>query len=406
MQIVAYILSCPDREKLRDQTLANLAATDWGEPAIVEIDRTNYERRQERQTETALRLLQHAVKDGPEFFLFLEDDLAFNRYIRHNLEHWYPMRHAPDSGHFFSSLYNPRVRALGHDDALAFFVADSNSVYGSQAFVLSAATGRYIVDNWETLIGMQDIKMSRLAARVTPIYYHQPSLVQHIGVESAWGGPYHRAVDYHEDWRAEQSNHRVSSTIIVAEMRKVEGWLDDAEAKLLIDTVVAVTRSRAPCSIVEVGTYCGKSTVVLGLTLRHLGMYDSRVSTVDPHDGVVTMIGGGTSSNGATFERFQRNVNAAGVTSFINPIIARSTEVLWNEEIDLLFVDGLHDYAHVSQDFWHFAPWVKAGGSVAFHDCAPHFPGVKKLVSELIQSGEYEQTAGARSLAVLKKRPQ
>ena len=227
MQIVAYMLSCPARESLRNQTLANLSATDWGEPAIVEIDQTTHVRLQERQSETALRLLERAVQDGAEFFLFLEDDLDFNLFLRQNLQHWYPLQHVSPGGHFFASLYNPGVRQLERDDALAFFVADPNSVYGSQSFVLSAATGRHIVDNWETLIGMQDIKMSRLAARITPIYYHQPSLVQHVGIESAWGGPYHQSLDYRQDWKAVKSGHRVSSAAIVAEMRKVEGWLDD-----------------------------------------------------------------------------------------------------------------------------------------------------------------------------------
>jgi len=29
-----------------------------------------------------------------------------------------------------------------------------------------------------------------------PIYYHTPSLVQHVGIESAWGGHFHWAPDY------------------------------------------------------------------------------------------------------------------------------------------------------------------------------------------------------------------
>jgi hypothetical protein len=67
MNISAYILSCPDRLKMREQTLLNLAATDWHEEAWVEVDSTSCERRQERQEMTARRVLEKAVADGPDF---------------------------------------------------------------------------------------------------------------------------------------------------------------------------------------------------------------------------------------------------------------------------------------------------------------------------------------------------
>jgi hypothetical protein len=51
---------------------------------------------------------------------------------------------------------------------------------------------------------MQDIKMSRLAARLGPIYYHLPSLVQHVGVKSTWtdDSRFHDTKSFDRDWRA------------------------------------------------------------------------------------------------------------------------------------------------------------------------------------------------------------
>jgi predicted O-methyltransferase YrrM len=40
--------------------------------------------------------------------------------------------------------------------------------------------------------------------------------------------------------------------------------------------------------------------------------------------------------------------------------------------IDLLFIDGDHSYDGVSQDFETYAPLVRSGGIVAFHDILPH----------------------------------
>jgi predicted O-methyltransferase YrrM len=404
MQIAAYMLSCPAREAIRGQTLANLAATDWGEPAIVEIDQTTHERRQQRQTETAFRLLQRAVGDGLDFFLFLEDDLDFNRNLRRNLQQWYPLTQITPGDHFFASLYNPNVRALDRDDAKSFFIADPDSVYGSQAFLLSAATARHVVEKWESHIGMQDIKMSRLAAQVTSIYYHRPSLAQHTGQDSAWGGPYHQAPDFQREWTNCVAPRGVSHPIILNQMGKVEGWLDDREARLLADTVAGLSPATAPHCIVEIGSYCGKSTVVLGLALKQTGMEESRIFAIDRHDGRISTIGDGIACTAPTLDKFRRNIRSAGIASLVETVTAEPVEVAWSRAIDLLLVDGFHDYDHVSQDFRHFSPCIRPSGYVAFHDCAPHFPGVKRFVEETVRSGEYRMIATANSLAILEKR--
>jgi hypothetical protein len=99
-------------------------------------------------------------------------------------------------------LYDPNIRRLKCVREHSFFVADPDAVYGSQALVLSHATVRFVVERWEEVEGMQDIRMSRLASRLGPIHYHLPSLVQHTGVESAWGGPFHATIEFDDRWRA------------------------------------------------------------------------------------------------------------------------------------------------------------------------------------------------------------
>lgn len=203
LEIVAYMISCRQRAALREQTLANLRRTDWGAEAVVQLDDAAGSTGQERQTLTALHALQRVVADEVDVALFLEDDLDFNRHLRHNLEHWEPLRRLEVDAPFFGSLYNPNIRVLHRQIDEAFFVADSEAVYGSQAFLLSARTARYVVENWLEIPGMQDIKMSRLAARLgTPLYYHSPSLVQHVGTKSVWGGHFHAAASFDRDWRA------------------------------------------------------------------------------------------------------------------------------------------------------------------------------------------------------------
>lgn len=49
----------------------------------------------------------------------------------------------------------------------------------------------------------------------------------------------------------------------------------------------------------------------------------------------------------------------------------RVIDVLKGRPVDLLFIDGDHSYAGVKADFALYAPLVKSGGLVAFHDIVP-----------------------------------
>ncbi len=81
----------------------------------------------------------------------------------------------------------------------------------------------------------------------------------------------------------------------------------------------------------------------------------------------------------------------------------RGPQVAWQEMIALLVIDGLHDYANVARDFFHFEPWLADGGYVAFHDYAGYFPGVMAFVDELLAAGGYSKVHSAGSLIVLRK---
>jgi hypothetical protein len=408
MKISAYMLSCPERESTRRQTLANIEATDWDEAVWVEIDGTTFERRQNRQERRAWQLVQRVAESDVDLALFLEDDLEFNRHLRHNLENWLPLRHWIPNGNFFGSLYNPNVRALERHPDKAFFVADPDSVYGSQAFIFSVGTAQYIASHWCDVIGMQDLKMSRLAARLGPIYYHTPSLVQHAGAISVWGGSYHTALDFNPEWKASHNPSQQPELLrfaILDGMRRVEGWLDDAEADLMITaTVKAASLPLDEIAIVEVGSYCGKSTVVLGMAVKQAGLRGAGVYAIDPHDGKVTGLDQSILQFEPTAEKFFHNLRAAGVADVVTPLVACANQVNWSKPIAFLFIDGFHDYENVSADFNHFAAWLPPGGLVGFHDCADYFPGVKRFVNELMSQGDFKLFDQAKSLVILEKR--
>lgn len=196
----------------------------------------------------------------------------------------------------------------------------------------------------------------------------------------------------------------VLTLTILAKMRKIEGWLADEEADLLIGaTTHALAGLPEARAVVEVGSYCGRATVVLAGVVKVLRPA-ARVWSVDPHDGKL-----GTAdryvSVGPSLEKLKANIAAAGLAETVEIVRASAPEVPWEEPIALLLIDGLHDYASVARDFAHFEPWLAVGGCVAFHDYAGYFPGVVAFVDELLANGRYRRMALAGTLIVLGKGP-
>ena len=202
--IMAVMISCAARDQLRGQTLRNLAATDWGGRRVrVQLDASTAVRKQVRQEETSRAALRAALQEKHDYILFLEDDLQFNRHILWNLRHWAPLQRGEIT---LAGLYAPPINFFQKNEEENWFIADPNTIYGSQAFLVSRKTASYLVEHWREIEGMQDIRMSRLAAQLgKPIYYYTPSLVQHVGQQSVWGGEFHQSVDYDGDWRASES---------------------------------------------------------------------------------------------------------------------------------------------------------------------------------------------------------
>jgi hypothetical protein len=190
---------------------------------------------------------------------------------------------------------------------------------------------------------------------------------------------------------------------ILARMRAVEGWLDEDEADLLLGaTVRALADVPGASAVVEVGSYCGRATVVLGGVVRALRPA-ARVWAIDPHDGKVGAAGQYVAV-GPTLEKLRANVAAAGLGDVVEIVRAAAPQVPWREPIALLLVDGLHDYASVAGDFRHFEPWLAEGGYVAFHDYAGYFPGVVAFVNELLAGGGYRKAQLAGTLMVLRRK--
>ncbi len=86
--------------------------------------------------------------------------------------------------------------------------------------------------------------------------------------------------------------------------------------------------------------------------------------------------------------KWHQNIQDNGLLAFATLIIAESPNIDINElpfsVIDYLLIDGDHSYEGVMSDYVHWAPLVRTGGRIAFHDYYSH-KDVRRVVSEIIQ---------------------
>jgi SAM-dependent methyltransferase len=92
--------------------------------------------------------------------------------------------------------------------------------------------------------------MSRLAARVCRIYYHLPSLVQHVGRQSVWGGHYHYTPDFDPEWRQDDAMQEIYTPEFFSSLE--HGSL--ASARTVVPMLLEFLR---PNTVVDVGCATG-----------------------------------------------------------------------------------------------------------------------------------------------------
>lgn len=167
---------------------------------------------------------------------------------------------------------------------------------------------------------------------------------------------------------------------------------------------------------VEIGTYCGKSTVLLGAAALSTG---SVLYTVDHHHGSEEHQPGWEYHDASlvnevtgrfdTLPSFRRTLDDAGLDDNVVAVVGKSTVVVrgWRTPLQLLFIDGGHSEAAAHQDFDGWAPWVTVGGALVIHDV---FPDPRdggrapyQIYCRAVESGEFQESSSLGSLRVLER---
>ncbi len=189
--------------------------------------------------------------------------------------------------------------------------------------------------------------------------------------------------------------------------RPVPGFLLENEARFL-GLLAACTPATG--RIVEIGSFKGRSTVMLAKVAAHYGL--GRVVAIDPHNynlSEKTAEDVGRSGRPAsTHEDFLNSLRTAGVMEHVDIRHALSKDVSssWGDPIRFLWIDGDHTFRGAKDDFDGFASYVQPGGVIALHDALNVFSGpIRVFVEEMLSSNQFGPAGFVHSIAWAQFRP-
>jgi len=152
-----------------------------------------------------------------------------------------------------------------------------------------------------------------------------------------------------------------------------KGFLPADEAAALHDAACA-----APAGTwLEVGTYCGRSTVHLGSAARSAG---ARLVTLDHHRGSEENQPGWEWHDASlvdqhtgrleTLPSLRRTLWDAGLDDVVSVVVGTTQQVAgwWTTPLQLLFLDGNHTEQVAQHDYEAYARHLVPGGTLLIHD--------------------------------------
>ncbi|MEU7150903.1 class I SAM-dependent methyltransferase [Streptomyces sp. NPDC045470] len=201
---------------------------------------------------------------------------------------------------------------------------------------------------------------------------------------------------------------------ILAAFEAAKGFMPVDEGLALYEAAGEAAALGMP--LVEVGTYCGRSTILLADAARAAGV---TAVTVDHHRGSEEQQPGWEYHDPTvvdpevglmdTLPAFRRTLYAAGLEDHVVALVGRSPQVaaLWNTPVGLVFIDGGHTDEHATADYEGWAPHVAPGGLLVIHDVfadpADGGQAPYRVYRRALESGAFTEMSVHGSLHVLRR---
>lgn len=194
---------------------------------------------------------------------------------------------------------------------------------------------------------------------------------------------------------------------------KIKGFLDPEEGECLYN-IAYEAALLGPC--LEIGSYCGKSTLYLGQACRQHGAV---LFSIDHHRGSEEQQPGegyfdpslfNTASwTVETFSWFRHTLGLAELEDVVVPLVCDSTTAAkaWATPLSLVFIDGGHAYETVLADYLNWAWHILPGGYLLMHDIlddpakggqAPYL-----VYQQALASNDFEALPMCKTLGILRR---
>ena len=196
-------------------------------------------------------------------------------------------------------------------------------------------------------------------------------------------------------------------------LNSVKGFLDHDEGICLYNHALSSSK-KGP--ILEIGSYCGKSTIYLATAAKE---YNCSVYSVDHHTGSeenqvgweyhdIELFDEETGKINS-FPEFMRNLRKANLLDTVIPIVSDSSLVsrYWKIPLSMVFIDGGHTMEAAFNDFNNWKDKIIKGGILAIHDVFPNpddggrppYEIYRKALSE----ENFKEVEAVKSLRILEK---
>ncbi len=199
--------------------------------------------------------------------------------------------------------------------------------------------------------------------------------------------------------------------------RTTTGFMPDDEGEALFLAALRAGACFEDGVLVEIGAWCGKSTVYIGAAAEETGVH---LFSVDHHHGSEENQAGWEHHDHSlvnpetgridTLPHWRRTIIGAGLEASVTGIVGDSPTVAshWSTPLAFCFIDGGHGEEPAWADYRGWAPLVAEDGWLAIHDVFPDPADGGRPPFELwraaIESGAFVEDGECGSLRILRRR--
>ena len=196
-----------------------------------------------------------------------------------------------------------------------------------------------------------------------------------------------------------------------------KGFMPPDEGDALYDAAIAAGAAVPGLPFLEVGSYCGRSTIWLGAAARQAGTV---LFAVDHHRGSEENQAGWEHHDVSVVDQrigkmdtlpfFRAAIHDAGLEDVVYAVVGQSPLVAkaMATPLAFLFIDGGHGEEPARLDYERWVPHVVVGGTLAIHDVFPDpadggRPPYEQIFKPALDSGRFRLVSATGSLRVLQR---